>query len=164
MAGGRKDKEQLLSLVTDNLSAHVYVNDLQTNRLIYVSESARRELGAEEGQLCWEGIYGQSQRCRHCNMQYLLDNPGETVRSERYNLKVNRWYECHAQLVPWLDDQLVRYEVAMDITHRMRPDAVSAESEAYTRLILESIGDAVIVTDDQGKVTFMNVEAQRLTG
>jgi PAS domain S-box-containing protein len=40
----------------------------------------------------------------------------------------------------------------------------SAESEARLRITVESIGDAVIATDEQGRVTLMNPVAQALTG
>jgi len=42
--------------------------------------------------------------------------------------------------------------------------AVSQESEARLRTTLESIGDGVIATDDEGRVTLMNPVAQALTG
>jgi PAS domain S-box-containing protein len=42
--------------------------------------------------------------------------------------------------------------------------AASQESEARLRTTLESIGDAVVATDDQGRVTLMNPVAQALTG
>ncbi len=42
--------------------------------------------------------------------------------------------------------------------------AASAESEARLRITVESIGDAVIATDEQGRVTLMNPVAQALTG
>ncbi len=42
-------------------------------------------------------------------------------------------------------------------------EAVAEERERF-RVTLRSIGDAVIVTDDQGRVTFLNEIAQQLTG
>jgi len=60
------------------------------------------------------------------------------------------------------------------LRHRAREQALrqtseavavaSQESEARLRTTLESIGDAVIATDDQGRVTLMNPVAQALTG
>ncbi|MGI6149727.1 MAG: diguanylate cyclase [Firmicutes bacterium] len=47
---------------------------------------------------------------------------------------------------------------------RPSPNDLLSPQNAYTRLILESIGDGVIVTDSSGRVTFMNLQAQRLTG
>ncbi|PAW77629.1 MAG: hypothetical protein B9S32_10120 [Verrucomicrobia bacterium Tous-C9LFEB] len=39
-----------------------------------------------------------------------------------------------------------------------------AEQKEWFRITLSSIGDAVIVTDHLGQITFMNPEAQRMTG
>lgn len=39
-----------------------------------------------------------------------------------------------------------------------------AEQKEWFRITLSSIGDAVIVTDHVGQITFMNPEAQRMTG
>ena len=60
------------------------------------------------------------------------------------------------------------------LRHRAREQALrqtseavavaSQESEARLRTTLESIGDAVIATDDEGRVTLMNPVAQALTG
>src|ERR1041385_2659163 len=43
-------------------------------------------------------------------------------------------------------------------------DSPAIYSEAWWRITLSSIGDAVIVTDTRGRVAFMNPVAQSLTG
>src|SRR5438552_4580099 len=47
---------------------------------------------------------------------------------------------------------------------RHRAEAATRRSEKWFSTTLKSIGDAVIVTDSQGSVTFMNPVAETLTG
>jgi PAS domain S-box-containing protein len=54
--------------------------------------------------------------------------------------------------------------IAHDVTGRKQTEEKLRESEQRWATTLASIGDAVIATDLSGKVTFMNVEAEKLTG
>jgi diguanylate cyclase (GGDEF)-like protein/PAS domain S-box-containing protein len=54
--------------------------------------------------------------------------------------------------------------VARDISQQRRDREFLRRSEELMRVTLSSIGDAVIATDRDGRVTFMNAEAERLTG
>jgi PAS domain S-box-containing protein len=51
-----------------------------------------------------------------------------------------------------------------DITERKQAEAAVRAQREWLRVTLSSIGDAVIVTDAQGRVTFLNPVAQDLTG
>ncbi|WP_462324175.1 hybrid sensor histidine kinase/response regulator [Desulfoplanes sp.] len=53
---------------------------------------------------------------------------------------------------------------ALDISARKRAEDALRQSQEYLRTILHSIGDAVIATDDQARVTTMNPAAESLTG
>ena len=55
-------------------------------------------------------------------------------------------------------------EVNNDITERIAAENALKASEQRWATTLASIGDAVIATDVSGKVTFMNSEAEELTG
>lgn len=54
--------------------------------------------------------------------------------------------------------------VFADITHFKQVEEKLRVSEAWLSTTLRSIGDAVIATDTEGRVTFMNAVAQALTG
>ena len=156
-----RNREEFISFVIEHTSAMVYVCDMQTNRILFANEYSRRELGLEEGQICCE--------CGICNHEQLVQNPNGISRVERYNPKLDRWFECLSQAIPWTDGRFVRLEIALDSTERKRSapkrsDETAPYQSAYSQLILESIGDAVIVTDNAGIITMMNLQAQRLTG
>jgi PAS domain S-box-containing protein len=54
--------------------------------------------------------------------------------------------------------------VFRDMTERKRAEAALRQQKEWLRVTLESIGDAVITTDTQGLVTYVNPVAQALTG
>jgi PAS domain S-box-containing protein len=55
-------------------------------------------------------------------------------------------------------------KIARDITEQKRAAASIAAQREWFRVTLNSIGDAVIASDPDGRVTFLNHEAERLTG
>jgi PAS domain S-box-containing protein len=55
-------------------------------------------------------------------------------------------------------------KIARDITERKRAERALAHQREWFRITLSSIGDAVITTDRNGEVSFMNPVAERLTG
>jgi PAS domain S-box-containing protein len=55
-------------------------------------------------------------------------------------------------------------KIIRDITDLVKAREDLVREKELLATTLTSIGDAVIVTDDQGKVTFLNHEAERLTG
>ena len=61
-------------------------------------------------------------------------------------------FACAGTLVTWINVQ------------RRRGLRSATESEAWLRTTLRSIGDAVIATDRDGRVRFLNAVAERLTG
>jgi PAS domain S-box-containing protein len=59
---------------------------------------------------------------------------------------------------------LLAFYIVRAMEQRERYSAAIREREQWFRVTLSSIGDAVIATDEHGKVTFMNEVAQALTG
>ncbi|MFM9768144.1 PAS domain-containing protein, partial [Streptomyces scabiei] len=51
-----------------------------------------------------------------------------------------------------------------DVTERHRLSVELAEQHELLRVTLQSIGDAVITTDTEGNITWLNPVAERMTG
>lgn len=62
------------------------------------------------------------------------------------------------------DGRRIAISMAMDVTERKQAEMVIQESKESLAITLHSIGDAVIATDVDGRVTRMNPTAERLTG
>lgn len=76
-----------------------------------------------------------------------------------------RWSLVRAN--PVRDDQgVLRFvvNVFLDVTDKRRQDEALRVSQEWFATALRSIGDAVITTDRDGKVTFLNAIAEQLTG
>ncbi|HAR94830.1 MAG TPA: hypothetical protein DCR97_02540, partial [Deltaproteobacteria bacterium] len=73
------------------------------------------------------------------------------------------WVDVSLMVIP-VQGRPILYTVWRDITERkLAENALKASRELF-RTTLTSIGDAVIVTDIDGRIRFVNAEAQRLTG
>jgi PAS domain S-box-containing protein len=59
---------------------------------------------------------------------------------------------------------LLALSIMREMETRERDAASLRQSEEWFRVTLSSIGDGVIATDDQGRVSFLNTIAERLTG
>jgi len=84
------------------------------------------------------------------------------------------WYSLRLDGTPfWLDVALtvqpswgerVLHFSGRDITERKQAEQALARAEELARVTLQSIGDGVITTDAEGRVTALNPIAERLTG
>ena len=73
---------------------------------------------------------------------------------------------CIVTYTPDLDAGKVRgvFVQITDITERKRMEQALFEEKERMRLTLQSIGDAVLCTDAQGCITYLNPVAERMTG
>lgn len=113
-----------LETVLNSLDALVYVADMQTYELLFVSQYGLKVWGRPEGKKCYEYLQaGQQKQCDFCTNDKLIDadgTPAGVVVWEFQNTVTRRWYQCRDQAIPWVDGRLVRLEIAVDITDRKR--------------------------------------------
>jgi PAS domain S-box-containing protein len=80
----------------------------------------------------------------------------------RYQHKDGSWRWLSWKSVPQPDGAI--YACARDVTEIKRAEAALHRSEENLAVTLNSIGDAVLATDTEGRVTRMNPIAEKLTG
>jgi PAS domain S-box-containing protein len=75
------------------------------------------------------------------------------------------WFKVIGQPILDENSSIVRwFGVGLNIESLKKAEAAIREREEWWSVTLSSIGDAVIATDTQGKITFLNPVAENLTG
>ncbi len=154
--------------LVDSLDALVYVADMETYEVLFINKYGKEVWGEVEGKICWQALQvNQNGPCSFCTNDKLLNSEGKptgTCINMIHNTATREWYECRDQAIQWTDGRLVRMEIALNITPRkIAEEALAAEKELLS-VTLRSIGDGVITTDTNGKITFLNLVAENLTG
>lgn len=141
----RRSHERFLT-VMESIEATIYVVDMKTHEILFMNQQLMREYGRDlTGGVCWRDLRGQSQPCPFCSNERLLDrlgNPQGRCSWEDFNAQTNRWFRHHGRAIKWVDQRLVRLQMATDITEQKR---LEQERKEYERRIqqlqkMEAIG------------------------
>lgn len=109
---------EIAALVAEESNDCIYLSDPVTYELLYINKMCRRLLGnpADEqwrGKPCYQILQNQSAPCAFCNNRTL--NTEEFCLWNHYNAALGRQFIMRDKLVD-LDGQLVRLEIASDVT------------------------------------------------
>lgn len=91
-------------------------------------------------------------------------------REQKYNLFSHRLKNGEIRLVDVhacpieIDGESVLYAIIFDVTDREKYKEELLREKEFLRITLQSIGDCVIITDQLGRISFINNVAERLTG
>jgi len=111
-----------LLTVLDGLDAAVYVSEMDTYQILFANRYVREAYGDVEGKICWQVLQNnRSGPCEHCLRDRLLNADGEPagVQTREFQQKTTgKWYEAHNRAIRWVDDRIVKLEIATDITER----------------------------------------------
>jgi diguanylate cyclase (GGDEF)-like protein/PAS domain S-box-containing protein len=172
----RKQAEEALRRSETNLQqaqavAHIgsWHLDVRSNRLDWSAESYRI-FGIPVGSPL---TYERFLECVPAEDRTRVDTAWKAALSGapytiEHRIQVNdeiRWVVEHAEVE--LDDQGIPLSgtgTVQDITERKRAEDALFEEQERAQVTLDSIGDAVITTDAQGIVSYMNPVAEVLTG
>lgn len=144
---GRRVQE-IFRTVTDNLKELVFISDLNTHELKFVSKSLVDLLGKSEaellGQPCWSALHPDYKGpCPYCPVPGMLrDNEGggRHVTWELQHDISNKWYMAKNSIINWIDGDKVNLGTLVDITYRKqyedqlkRVAAIDAMTDVYNR-------------------------------
>jgi PAS domain S-box-containing protein len=133
--------------------------------------SCERIFGYSESELIGRSILTLIPPERHAEEAMILAKMRSGERIEHFETvriaKDGRRLDISLSVSPIKDDRgrvIGIAKVARDVTEQKRLAQELAAQQEQFRVTLASIGDAVIAADADGRVTFMNAPAERLTG
>ncbi len=129
----RKNAEERLRMsherfttVLNSIDSIIYVSDIETYEVLFTNKYTEELLGDIKGGICWQVLHKDKNcPCEFCTNSKLLNpdgSPGEVITWEIYNELIGRWYEVHDRAIYWIDNRVVRLEIATDITDRKKSE------------------------------------------
>jgi diguanylate cyclase (GGDEF)-like protein/PAS domain S-box-containing protein len=146
--------------VLDSLDAYVTVIDNETDQIILANQKTTNAFGDVRGKKCWQALPGHSTwPCTYCNPELLLlpnNQPAEPIIEEDFYNKINAWVEVRLQAMRWIDDRIVRLEIATDITRRKR-------MEVEMQLLNGSLSASLLAMEEHNRqITLINKLSESL--
>ncbi len=140
------------------------------NRFLFVSPSYCQVFGKTEAELLGKTfmplVHGEDRESTAKAMEDLFRPPYRDYHEQRALTQAGwRWFGWADQAVLNENGQVVAIVgVGRDITDRKRAEEVLFETKERAQVTLHSIGDAVITTDGQAVVDYLNPVAEALIG
>jgi PAS domain S-box-containing protein len=114
--------------VLNSISANIYVAHIDTDEILFMNKHMQDEFGGNFiGQKCFQALKKADERCPFCPAPVLVDSNGKPTKGyiwESFNETTQRWYLNNDRAITWVDGQIVRLEVSIDVTDKK--DAESA--------------------------------------
>ena len=119
----RKVAEETLKLTLDNLNTFIYINEIDTGKILFINERMAKEFGRDEyyGKTCWDVLQeGFTERCSFCPVPKILESGVEYLVWEEHNTVTNRHYRNTDSIIKWHDGRLVHMQHSSDITEAVK--------------------------------------------
>jgi len=164
----RKQAQQSLLTILDSLDASVYVADMTTYEVLAMNKFSREIFGDGVGKICWRVFQqGQDGPCSFCSNPKLLDAEGKPTGAytwEMQNTKNGRWLEMRDAAVRWIDNRLVRIQVATDISARKAAEEAILLAKREWETTFDAVRDPIFILDEQFRIVRANRETARRLG
>ena len=165
-----RHRETLLTDALEHAGIGTWHLEISTNKAIW-SDEARRIIGFKEEQPSRPFDELLARLCpsdRDLLTDLLRDSATKQFAKDFELIRADgEAQSVHIRGDIFRNDSVVQPEAAgiiQDITEQKRWEAELGDQRARFETTLSSIGDAVIVSDPDGRVTFMNPTAEKLTG
>ncbi|MBF0127622.1 MAG: PAS domain S-box protein, partial [Magnetococcales bacterium] len=166
----RTAEHQRLGRILETSINEIYVFDPVSWRFIYVNDGAKVNLGYTQEELSgmtpWDLKPRISEQAFRVLAQPLLMGEAPHLFFETvHRRKDGSLYPVDVRLQLFHNENpAVFVAIVMNVTAREEMERALQHAEANHFITLNSIGDAVISTDTEGRVRFMNPVAETLTG
>ncbi len=158
-------ERSLLFSILDSIEGGVYVSDIDTNEILYVSQSTKDAFQKEIiGGICYRELQGLDSPCEFCTNEIILKQKPEPYRWEYHNPVLDKDYAFVDRIIKWQDGRDVRLEVALDITARKRAEKALQKREERFRLLAENVTDVIWTMDMNLRFTYISPSVTQLTG
>ncbi len=158
-------ERSLLLSTLDSIEGGVYVSDIDSHEILYVSQSTKDTFQKEViGGICYRELQGLDSPCEFCTNEIILKQKPEPHRWEYHNPLLNRDYVFVDRIIKWPDGRDVRFEIALDITARKQAEEALRKREARFRLLTENVTDVIWTTDLNFRLTYISPSVLQLTG
>ncbi|MDO9372110.1 MAG: PAS domain S-box protein, partial [Gammaproteobacteria bacterium] len=168
----KQAEEQLVRLgrILDQSPAEIYLIEPESSRFVQVNQTAASNLGYSSEELARMTVFDikpDMTRERFSKLvQPLLSGARERVSFEtRHRRKDGTTYPVEIRLQFSHSETAPAFvAVVQDITERKLAEETLFQEKERAQVTLQSIGDAVITTDNEARVDYMNPVAEQLTG
>ena len=116
--------------VFDDLDQPVYVVSMDTHEVLYANKTLTGLFGTVVGQKCHDVFQGLPLPCDFCS-DPKVRRAGSLYVWEFQNLLNGRWYRCLDHGIVWGNGEVVKLEVAVDITDLKEAQEKQEEEIAF---------------------------------
>jgi len=126
-----KEENERFQTTMNAMDSVVYVADMESHEILFVNKYITDLFGDIKGKKCYSALQGKTAPCEFCTNHLLIDANGNARDPHIWDFQnsvTKGWYQCHDQAIRWTNGDLVRFEIATDITKNIENEQALKES------------------------------------